>query len=109
MASSLPKPEHRRATNDRSHGDDSWVDPIADDVSALLRESGLQMELVVFYDWITETLHAVGYDGSAARYFRSLEADGTPSGSHAARGNPMSENISQPAQDRRATTEEASQ
>jgi hypothetical protein len=76
MASSLPKPKHRRATNDRAHGDDSWVDPIADDVSALLRESGLQMELVVFYDPITETLHAVGYDGSAQRYFTALGTEG---------------------------------
>ena len=35
--------------------------------------SGLDLELVVFCDKVIETLHAVGYDGAPARYFRSLE------------------------------------
>ena len=58
--------------------DDSWVDRTTDRVAEVLREEGLDMELVVFFDPIAEVLHAVGYDGSAARYFRSLESDRAP-------------------------------
>jgi hypothetical protein len=50
------------------------VDHVADEVQALLREHGLAFGLCVFFDAVTETLHAVGYDGAAARYFRALES-----------------------------------
>ena len=63
-----------RSTRDN----DAWVDLVADEVQALLREHGLEMELCVWYDPIGEHLHAVGFDGSAARYFRSLESDRAP-------------------------------
>jgi hypothetical protein len=92
-------------TKNRSE-DDSWVDRTADRVAEILREEGLDMELVVFFDPIAEILHAVGYDGSAARYFQSLEAVGRPSGSPAPRGNPMPENINQPAQSQRTPNNE---
>jgi hypothetical protein len=101
-----PTRANRPATNARTANDDSWVDVVADEVGALLREHGLDLELCVWYDPICETLHAVGYDGSAARYFRSLESDGSPSGSHAPRGNPMSENINPPAQSQRTPNNE---
>lgn len=52
---------------------DAWTDDVADRVQAILREEGLDLELVVFYDPVTEALHAVGYDGSPGRYFRALE------------------------------------
>lgn len=97
MASSLPQPEHRRATNNRTPGEDSWVDVVADGVGDLLREEGLDCELIVFYDPLTETLHAVGYDGAPARYFRGLEADGGPSVPRARRGKPMVETTAHPA------------
>ncbi len=62
--------------------DDSWVDRVADQVQALLSEHGLEMELCVWYDPITGTLDATGFDGSPARYFRGLESErpseGTP-------------------------------
>jgi hypothetical protein len=75
VASSDVQSSQRPETNQRA-GDDSWVDPIADDVSALLRVSGLQMELLAFYDPMTRNLHAVGYDGAPARYFRGLKNGG---------------------------------
>ena len=53
--------------------DQAWVDRVADDVSEVLTAEALELELVVFYDKVTETLHAVGYDGAPARFFRSLE------------------------------------
>ncbi len=53
--------------------DDAWVDLVADEVQALLAEHGLELELVVFYDKVTEVLHAVGFSGAPARYFRSLD------------------------------------
>lgn len=49
------------------------MDVVADEAGDLLSEEGLDLELIVFYDPLTETLHAVGYDGAPARYFRSLE------------------------------------
>ncbi len=52
------------------------------------------MELCVWYDPITEHLHAVGFDGSAARYFRSLEAHRAPAA--AAEGTPSAE-VSSPS------------
>lgn len=72
--------EHRRNTSDPSS--DAWVDAVADSTASLLSEEGLDLELIVFYDPITETLHAVGYDGAPARYFRSLEvpSDRNPAG-----------------------------
>ncbi len=70
-----PKRAQRTAPTTRTSTDDSWVDRVADEVQALLREHGLEMELCVWYDAITEHLHAVGFDGSAARYFRSLSSD----------------------------------
>lgn len=54
--------------------EDGWVDVVADETSSLLAEDGLQLELVVFYDPVTEVLHAVGYDGAPARYFRAIES-----------------------------------
>lgn len=54
---------------------DAWVDRVADEVQALLRERGLDLELLVMYDKVTEVLHAVGFSGAPARYFRSLEGD----------------------------------
>lgn len=48
------------------------MDVVADDTGALLAQEGLQLELLVFYDPVTEVLHAVGYDGAPARYFREL-------------------------------------
>ena len=54
---------------------DAWVDEIADEVAALLAERGLDLELLVMYDKVTEVLHAVGFSGAPARYFRSLASD----------------------------------
>ena len=110
MPSSIQNPTPRRTTPNERHseGGDAWVDRVADEVQALLREHGLELELCVFFDPIAEYLHAVGYDGSAARYFRSLESDRATSDSPAPRGNPMSENIQNPAPSP-ATNEEASQ
>ncbi|MDG7006390.1 MAG: hypothetical protein JRM86_05590 [Nitrososphaerota archaeon] len=48
---------------------------MADEVTALLREHGLELELCAFYDPIGEMLHGVGFDGSPARFFRSIETD----------------------------------
>ncbi len=62
---------------ERKPEDDSWVDRVADQVQVLLSEHGLEMELCVWYDPVAEYLLAVGFDGSAARYFRSLESDRT--------------------------------
>ena len=77
MPASTSRPRaHGHATNERHpEGDDSWVDQVADEVQALLRVHGLEMELCVWYDPVAEYLHAVGFDGSAARYFRSLSTD----------------------------------
>ena len=55
--------------------DDAWVDRVADEVTALLAQRGLDLELLVMYDKVTEVLHAVGFSGAPARYFRSLEGD----------------------------------
>ncbi len=60
-----------RSTRDN----DAWVDLVADEVQALLREHGLDFELLVMFDPICEQLHAVGYDGAPARFFQSLETD----------------------------------
>lgn len=49
------------------------MDVVFDDAASLLEEERLDLELLVFYDPVTETLHAVGYDGAPARYFRVLE------------------------------------
>lgn len=62
----------RHPPNERLKGD-AWVDQVADEVQALLHEHGLDMELCVWYDPITEVMHGIGFDGSPARYFRSLE------------------------------------
>lgn len=51
------------------------MDVVADEAASLLSDDGLDLELIVFYDPLTETLHAVGYDGAPARYFRSLEGN----------------------------------
>ncbi len=75
---------------------DAWVDRVTDQVQALLSEHGLEMELCVWSDPVAEHMHAVGFDGSAARYFRSLECDRVASDSPAPRGNPMVENIQNP-------------
>ena len=96
----------RPATTERKPDNDLWVDQVADEVQSLLAEHGLELDLVVFYDKVTEVLHATGFDGSPARYFRSLESEGRPSGSPAPRGNPMSENINQPAQSLRTPNNE---
>lgn len=64
----------RRVPSKRTEGDDSWVDRVADSVQSLLAEEGLDMEMIVWFDPVTETLHAVGFDGAPARYFRSLES-----------------------------------
>lgn len=66
---------------ERKPEDDSWVDQVADQVQALLAEHGLELELVVFYDKLTQTLHAVGFSGAPARYFRILESN-PPEGPH---------------------------
>ena len=60
-----------RSTRDN----DAWVDLVADEVQALLREHGLDFELLIMFDPICEQLHAVGYDGAPARFFQSLETD----------------------------------
>ncbi|MDE1821915.1 MAG: hypothetical protein KGJ23_13875 [Euryarchaeota archaeon] len=101
-----PNRARRPATTDRAPTDDSWVDQVADEVQALLREQGLEMEMIAFYDPIDEQLHAVGFDGSPARFLRSLETDPAPSDSPASRGNPMSENINPPAQSQRTPNNE---
>ena len=105
MQSSLLSSQ-RHPPNERPKGD-AWVDQVADEVTAVLNEHGLELELCVFFDPIAEYLHAVGYDGSAARYFRSLGSDRALSDSQAPRGNPMSENIQNPAPSP-TTNEEAS-
>jgi hypothetical protein len=77
----------RHPPNEHPKGD-AWVDQVADEVTAVLNEHGLELELCVFYDPLTATLHGTGYDGSPARYFRSLEAD------HAAKGALVSSEVS---------------
>ncbi len=74
MPNSTPTRQRQPPTAD-TH-DDRWVDEVTDQVQALLSEHGLEMDLCVWYDPITEHLHAVSFDGSAARYFRSLRPDG---------------------------------
>lgn len=70
--------EHARADRpsptNPARDDDAWTDDVADRVQALLREEGLELELVVFYDSLTEVLHAVGYDGAPARFFANYLA-----------------------------------
>lgn len=73
VASSDVQPSQRPATSKRP-ADDSWVDQVADRLTEILAEEGLQLELVVFYDPIAETLHAIGFDGAPTRYFSSLES-----------------------------------
>lgn len=80
-----------------------WVDLVADHVSEVLTVEALELELVVFYDKVTETLHAVGFDGAPARYFRSMDAATVPSESPPPRGTPM-ENIQNPAAKRPETS-----
>ena len=63
----------RNAARDPS--DDSWVDRVADTVQDLLAEEGLEMEMCVWYDPVTEQLHAVGFDGAPARYFRCAASE----------------------------------
>lgn len=70
MQPSTYPPARRRATN--GPNDDGWVDRVADRVTEILREHGLELELLVFYQPEAEMLHAVGYDGSAQRYFHAL-------------------------------------
>ena len=79
MPPSNPTPSHAKP-NKRSHqADDTWVDQVADEVTALLKEQGLDLELLVLYDPICETLHSVGYDGAPARYMSALgEAPARP-------------------------------
>ncbi len=67
------RPKSSTRSGDLPGGEDGWVDVVADEVTSLLDEEGLQLELVVFYDPTTEVLHAVGYDGAPARYFRTKE------------------------------------
>lgn len=62
--------DRARRTPVRDPADDAWVDRIADTVQDLLAEEGLEMEMCVWYDPVTEQLHAVGFDGAPARYFR---------------------------------------
>ena len=62
----------RRSPDRQNPADDSWVDRVADSVKALLAEEGLDMELIVWYDAITEQVHAVGFDGAPARYLAAL-------------------------------------
>ena len=103
------KPDNTRpATTDRTSTDDSWVDRVADQVQALLRKHGLDFELLVMFDPITEQLHAVGYDGAPRAYFAGRDAITGPSDSPAPRGNPMCENINNPTAKRHETNEEAS-
>jgi hypothetical protein len=54
MGANSLQPTHARSpeTNKRPK-DDSWVDRTADRVAEVLREEGLDMELVVFFDPIT--------------------------------------------------------
>lgn len=72
MATEAKTLSHHRATKET--GDDAWVDSTADRVQAILAEEGLELELLVFYDQVTEVLHAVGFDGAPASYFRGREA-----------------------------------
>ena len=62
---------HRREPN--ANHEDAWVDGIADEVTALLAERGLDLELLVMHDKVTEVLHGVGFSGAPARCFRSLQ------------------------------------
>lgn len=82
---SVPGPAPRKSSSGtvltRSTKDnDAWVDLVADRVQAILREEGLDLELLVFYDAITEVLHAVGFDGAPARYFANLPAPSDTAG-----------------------------
>ena len=97
----------RHPPNDRPKGD-AWVDQVADEVQALLREHGLDFELLVMFDPICEQLHAVGYDGAPRAYFAGRDAFTGPSDSPASRGNPMSDIINHPAAKRPETNLEAS-
>ncbi len=82
----------RRTPNRRTEVDDSWVDRVADTVQALLAEEGLDMEMIVWYNPVTETLHAVGFDEAPARYFRCVSPEdpsqGAPSSTLLAVGEP---------------------
>ncbi|MDE1820865.1 MAG: hypothetical protein KGJ23_12620 [Euryarchaeota archaeon] len=84
---------------------DAWVDLVADEVQALLRERGLDFELLVMFDPICEQLHAVGYDGAPRAYFAGRDAITRPSESPAPRGNPMDATIPNPAATRHETNE----
>lgn len=75
----FPPPLRLRSTcAERAYENDAWVERIADDVIALLRPHGLDLELLVVYDRVTEMLHAVGYDGAPSRYFRTLKEEHAP-------------------------------
>ena len=65
--------------------------------------AGLELELWVFFDPVAEYLPAVGFVGSAARNFRSLETGRASPDSPTARGNPISGHISHPAAKRHET------
>jgi hypothetical protein len=107
MANSHQTSRQRHPPNERPKGD-AWVDQVADEVQALLREHGLDFELLVMFDPICEQLHAVGYDGAPRAYFAGRDATTGPSDSPAPRGNPMDATIPNPATTRHETSEEAS-
>lgn len=48
----------RPAPTNPARDNDAWTDDVADRVQAILREEGLELELVVFYDSLTEVLRA---------------------------------------------------
>ena len=103
-----PSTRQRQQPNEHhSTEDDSWVDQVADEVQALLREHGLDFELLVMFDPICEQLHAVGYDGAPRAYFAGRDAITHPSESPAPRVTPM-ESIQNPAAKRPETSVEAS-
>ena len=70
-----PRPLARlpRSPSSGPETEDAWIDALADATGRVLEGEGLQLELLVFFDPATETLHAVGFDGAPARYFRGLE------------------------------------
>jgi hypothetical protein len=88
-----------RLKPNRDPTDDSWVDRVADSVQELLAAEGLEMELVVWYDPLCETLHSVGFDGSPARYFRSLATESEASSTRSNPEAPAESSTAAPAPD----------
>ena len=96
-----------RRTNAIARGRGSWIDQVADEVKVVLREHGLDLEILVMFGPIGEPFRAVGYDGAPRAYFSDRDAINGPSGFPTPRDNPMSDIVNRPAAKRRETNLDA--